>query len=70
MLVARARTTRKHISIRYARTPRASPSSGITEDSISGRYSTMIATMHTAPSTATGAISFTLMPSTSPNSSE
>ena len=70
MLVASAMTSRKQISMRWLRTPRASPSSGITEASISGRNSTSTATMHTAPSAATGATSLTLMPSTSPNSSE
>src|SRR5450759_5159135 len=68
MLVARATITRKYISIRSARTPRASASSGITDVSRSGRYRTMIAAMDSAPSTAIGAISVALTPSTSPNS--
>ena len=37
---------------------------------MSGRYKTMIAATQTAPSTATGATSLVLTPSTSPNSSE
>jgi len=37
MLVASATTTRKHVSTRPLRMPRASPSSGITDDSSSGR---------------------------------
>ena len=70
MLVARATTTRKAISTRPARVPRASASSGITEVSSSGRNSTPTARMLTAAITATGAISFALTPRTSPNSKE
>ena len=51
-------------------TPRASPTSASTEDSISGRYSSAIAAMHTSASAAVGATSLLAMPSTSPNSSD
>src|SRR5260370_61238 len=50
MLVARAITSRNASSIRRDDTPRASATSGIVEDSSSGRNMTMIAAMHTPPS--------------------
>src|SRR5258708_13507235 len=68
--VASATTTRKHISMRWLRMPLASPISGTTEESISGRYSTVIATMQTTPRAATGTTSVVLTPSTSPNTLE
>jgi hypothetical protein len=69
MLVARAMTSRKARSIRRDDSPRASATSGIAEDSISGRNITMIAAMDTAPSTRMGSTSPVLTPNTSPNSS-
>src|SRR5579863_9318364 len=70
MLVARAMTSRNPSSIRRAGTPRASATSGSTEDSRSGRNMTMIAAMLTAPRTTMGSTSSVLTPNTSPNSSE
>src|SRR6266702_868398 len=70
MLVARAMTSRNASSIRRAGTPRASATSGSTEDSISGRNMTAIAATDRAPNTPIGSTSAALTPNTSPNSSE
>ncbi len=70
IVVARASTARNSISMRKRLTPRASPTSGRTEESISGRYNTATARIQRPPRIAVGAISFGLIPSTSPNSSE
>src|SRR6266704_1712416 len=70
MLVARAMTSRNASSILRAGTPRASATSGSTEDSISGRNMTAIAATDRAPNTRIGSTSAALTPNTSPNSSE
>src|ERR1700685_822016 len=54
MLVASATTTRNRVSTRAGRMPRASASSGITEESSSGRYSAMMAATQTAARIAIG----------------
>ena len=69
MVVTSATTTRKHISIRWVRTPRASATSGITDAKRSGRYKITTAAMHTTPSTAVASTWLVLTPSTSPKRS-
>src|SRR6185437_4816323 len=67
MLVATATTSRNSNSIRLAFTPRAAPDSWASEDSSSGRYIAMMATMHTTAPAAMGRISLELMPRISPS---
>ena len=69
MDVASAITTRNASSIRSGDRPRAAATSGIAEDSISGRNMTRISTMLITPSTMIGRTSSALTPKTSPNSS-
>jgi hypothetical protein len=70
MLVARAMTSRNASSIRRARTPRASATSGSAEENISGRNMTTMAATETAPRIKMGSTWSALTPNTSPNSSE
>src|ERR1700758_4316796 len=54
MVVTSATTTRKARSITRGLMPRASATSGVTEENISGRYRATTATMHTAAITTVG----------------
>src|SRR5689334_1297873 len=62
MLVASAMTSRNASSIRRARTPRASATSGSAEENISGRNMTPITATDTAPITRMGSTSSALTP--------
>ncbi len=62
--------SRNTISIRAELTPRASATSGMADESISGRKMTPMARMLAAPRIAIGSNSSGLTPNTSPNSSE
>ena len=70
IVVVSATTSRKTTSMRPLPTPRASATSGITDENISGRYTSKTAAMQTTPITAIGMSSLLLTPSTSPKSSE
>ena len=70
IVVVSATTSRNTTSMRPRPTPRASATSGMTDENISGRYTSKTATMHTTPMAAMGTSSLLLTPSTSPKSSE
>src|SRR5579875_613514 len=70
IVVTSATTARKARSISRGLTPRAWATSGVTDDSMSGRYNTTIATMHTAAISAVGPSLLVDTPRTSPKSSE
>ena len=70
IVVVSATTSRKATSMAPLRTPRAAATSGMTDENMSGRYTTKIAAMQTRPINAMGSSSLLLTPSTSPKSSE